>query len=230
MFKRNRKKRSSSDVINIDSASYAMEQYKTISANIEFLEIDDNYKTILVTSHEAGVGKTTTSFHLAKAFAMKGEKVLLIGADLRKPMMNNYLTNEQKKSEGLVSAILKKAELEDCIVRSNELENLYFIYAGFIPPNPAELLQSKAMKELMDQLKENFDRIIIDSPPILPVVDARILSRYSDGMVLVVRANYSDKLAVKKAVSDIKNMRIKLLGTVFNAVQNGKDGHYYYYY
>lgn len=230
MFKRKRKRKSSSEVINIAAESYAMEQYKNIRSNIEFLEIDRDYKTILVTSPEPGVGKTTTSFHLAKAFALKGEKVLLIGADLRKPMMNNYLNSEQKKSDGLVSVIMKKTSLEDSIVKSVELDDLYFLYAGFIPPNPAELLQSESMKEIMDRVKANFDRIIIDSPPILPVVDSRILSRYSDGIILVVRANYSNKEAVKKSVNYIENMRKRLLGTVFNAVENGKDGEYYYYY
>lgn len=229
MFKKNMKK-SSSDVINIDAQSHAMEQYKNIRANIEFLEADKKYKTILVTSCEAGAGKTTTSFHLAKAFALRDEKVILVGGDLRKPALNNFLDHDQKQSGGLVSAILKKSKLEDSIGKSKELDNLYFLYAGFIPPNPAELIQTESMKEIFEVLKDNFDRIIIDSPPMLPVVDTKLLSSYADGIILVVRANYTDKDALTKALSEIDNMKIKSLGMILNAVEVEKRDQYYYYY
>lgn len=227
--KRNKNK---SILLNIPIDSHAMEQYKNIRANIEFLEVDKKYKIIMVTSTEAAAGKTTTSVHLAKAFAQSNEKTLLLGGDLRKPALNKY-TDESNIGKGaLVSTLMKKNSWEDAIIQSTESPNLYTIYAGFIPPNPSELLQSDSMKVLLETLRSNFDRIIIDAPPILPVVDSKILATYSDGLVLVVRSKFTEKEALSKVKKEIDQLpkSVKFLGTILNAVEVGKNDYYYYYY
>ena len=119
--------------------SHSEEQYKNLRANIEFMEIDKKYKKILVTSPEAGAGKTTTSVNLASAFAQKGIDTLIVAADLRKPSLNDFFS-KTSSDRNLVSVLLKKCELADAIKRVPGEDSLYILEAGPVPPNPAELL------------------------------------------------------------------------------------------
>lgn len=202
------------------------EQYRTIRTNIEFSTIDEEVKTLVVTSSGPGEGKSTTSNNLAIVFAQQGKKVLLIDADLRKPTA--HYSFKLENLYGLTNVLTKQAKIEQAIQKT-EQENLSVLTSGPIPPNPAELLGSKAMAELLRNVQEMFDIIIFDTPPVLVVTDAQILANKCDGVVLVVSSGKTENEGALKAKDLLINAKAKLLGVILNNKSQKDSQHYYYY-
>jgi protein-tyrosine kinase len=202
------------------------EQYRTIRTNIQFSTVDRSIRSILVTSSGPGEGKSTTSANLAVVFAQQGKKVLFIDADMRKPTV--HYTFRLDNHVGLTNVLTKQVSLEYA-VKSTELENLDVLTSGPIPPNPAELLGSRSMEELLKQAFTHYDLVLFDTPPVLVVTDAQILANLCDGIVLVVSSGKTEIEAAQKTKEALANAKGKLLGVVLNN-KKIKESQYYYYY
>lgn len=202
------------------------EQYRTIRTNIEYSMVDKQLKTLICTSAAPSEGKTTILSNLAVTFAQQGKKVLFVDADLRKPTshhlfrVNNYF--------GLTSVIAKKKSLEEATV-STDIENLYVLTSGPIPPNPSELLGSKVMEELILEMTGSFDMVLFDAPPVGAVTDAQVLGRLCEGALLVVRSNQTAKDALVRAKELLDQVNINIIGTVLNDKPEKEITYHYYY-
>lgn len=202
------------------------ESFRAIRARITHSRIDSELpKVLLVTSPAQSEGKTFVSVNLAFSNAQSGKKTLLIDCDLRLPRIHNVM-NVNKKP-GLTDYLSNKAKLED-IIRKTEINNLHFIPAGTSPTNPAETLESEAMRNFLIEIRDFFDVIIIDSPPIVAVIDAEILAKQVDGTILVISADKTENRLLKDAVELIKKNQVSFLGTVLNNFKY-KSGYGYYY-
>lgn len=210
----------------INPKSSITEQYRTIRTNIQFSSVDKEYRTLIVTSAGLGEGKTTTTANLGVVMAQQGKRVLIIDADLRRPTMHSAF--KVGNVAGLTNVLIRQRSLEEA-VQLTEIETLDVLTSGPIPPNPAELLSSEAMKELMELALDKYDLILFDSPPILAVTDAQILSNSCDGVVLVVSSGKTKKEMGQKAIELLTSAKAKLLGVVINNKKQ-KGGQDYYYY
>jgi capsular exopolysaccharide synthesis family protein len=202
------------------------EQFRTIRTNIQFSNIDEEIQTMIVTSSGPGEGKSTTTANLAVVFAQQGKRVLMIDADLRKPTV--HYTFRTENHVGLSNVLTRQATLEDA-VKTTPQDNLWLLTSGPIPPNPSELLGSKGMQNLLEQAKDEYDVIVFDTPPVLAVTDAQILSNLADGVVLVVSSGKTETDAAKKARELLDSAKAKILGVVLNNKKQ-EESHYYYYY
>ncbi len=211
--------------------SHIAEAYRTLRSSIGFAGIDEPLRRLQVTSATAGEGKTVTSVNLAIAMAMDGKKVILIDADLRRPSVFRLL--EVDGTPGLSEVLVGMATLDEALKTTTE-ENLLVLPAGSVPPNPAELLGSKAFDRVLDELDSRCDVLILDSPPCVPVTDPLIISGRVDGVILVLSVNHTKKAAVRHVQSLLARARARVVGVIFNRVQQSKSGyyysHYYYYY
>lgn len=213
-------------VTKYDPKSPISEQYRTIRTNIEFSTVDEEIHSILVTSSGPGEGKSTTTANLAIVFAQQGKQVLLVDADLRKPTV--HYTFNLSNTIGLTNVLTRQLDLKDAIKESDE-KNLYVLTSGPIPPNPAELLASKAMRVLLEQMKEEFDIVVFDMPPILAVTDAQILANYCDGTILVVSSGKTEIEPALKSKEILASTNSHLLGVVLNNKKMENNHHSYYY-
>jgi len=203
------------------------EQYRTIRTNIQFSGADQEIKSIVLTSTGPGEGKSTTASNLATVYAQQGLRVLLIDADLRKPTA--HYTFRVENHVGLTNVLTKQSKLEQA-VQGTEVPELFLLTSGPIPPNPAELLASNNMMELLKEMKEEFDMIVFDTPPVLAVADAQILANQVDGSILVVSSGKTDKEAALKAKELLLKANAKVLGAVLNNRKMEEGSDYYYYY
>ncbi|WP_412095993.1 CpsD/CapB family tyrosine-protein kinase [Bacillus sp. PS06] len=201
------------------------EQYRTIRTNIEFSAVDGEMNKILVTSSGPGEGKSTTTNNLAIVFAQQGKKVLLIDADLRKP--TTHYSFRLENHTGLSNVLTNKSTLGQA-VRETEQENLYVLTSGPIPPNPAELLGSKMMTHLLEEIGQLFDMVIIDTPPVLAVTDALVLGNKCDGVVLVTSSGKTINEAAVKSKELLDNAQAKIVGVVLNNKKIENTQYYYY--
>lgn len=202
------------------------EQYRTIRTNIEYSSIDSQVKSLIITSAGPGEGKSTTAANLAVVFAQQGKKVLLVDADLRKPTV--HFTFRLDNADGLTSILLKQISFEQAVHPSEE-KNLDILTSGPIPPNPAELLSSKGMEDLLENIYECYDMVIFDTPPLLAVADPQILGNYVDGSIMVVSSGKTDKEKAAKAKEVLATCKSKLLGAVMNGKKITKNSYYAYY-
>ncbi|WP_409295949.1 CpsD/CapB family tyrosine-protein kinase [Peribacillus sp. SCS-26] len=202
------------------------EQYKTIRTNIQFSSVDQEMQTILVTSSGPGEGKSTTVANLAVVFAQAGKRVLLVDGDLRKPTV--HYTFSFTNTFGLTNVLTRQKEFEE-VVKVSEVENLDILTSGPIPPNPAELLGSKSMDELIRTVRGMYDIIIFDTPPVLAVTDSQILANISDGVILVVSSGRTENEMAVKAKELLEGVNAKMVGVVLNN-KDIKESSYYYYY
>ena len=212
-------------IVEKEPKSIAAESYRTLRTNIQYSSFDKKYQTIVVTSSEPGEGKSTTSGNLALCLAQGDKKVILIDCDLRKPSIHKKF--KISNIVGLSDVIIGKEELSSAVHRHNN--NLIVLTSGKIPPNPSEMLSSKAMVNLLEALKKEFDYIILDTPPVQAVTDSQILSTKADGTILVVRAERTKKDAVNNAVSLLKKVNANIIGTVLNGLSTDRNKYYYYY-
>ncbi len=214
-------------ITKLNPKSPISEQYRTIRTNIEFSSIDDEIRSIMVTSSGPGEGKSTTTANLAVVFAQQGKRVLLIDADLRKPTV--HYTFGITNTFGLTNVLTRQMEIQDAIKTTNE-ELLHVLPSGPIPPNPAELLSSRGMKEFFEEAKGAYDMLIFDTPPVLAVTDAQILSNQCDGTVLVISSGRTEIEAATKTRELLEAANGKILGVVLNNKKMNKNSNYYYYY
>nr|WP_237728996.1 protein tyrosine kinase EpsB [Bacillus halotolerans] len=206
--------------------SIVAEQYRTIRTNIEFSSVQTNLRSILVTSSVPGEGKSFSAANLAAVFAQQQEKkVLLVDADLRKPTINQ--TFQVENLTGLTNVLVGNASLNET-VQKTPIDNLYVLTSGLTPPNPAELLSSKAMGDLISDIYDQFSLVIFDSPPLLAVADAQILANQTDGSVLVVLSGKTKTDTVLKAKDALEQSNAKLLGALLNKKKMKKSEHYSY--
>lgn len=205
--------------------SVAAEAYRSLRTNIQYSSFDKEYKTIVVTSSNPGEGKSITAGNLALTLAEGEAKVLLVDCDMRKPSVhkNFRVTN----THGLSDVLLQKKKVMD--VAHNYKGNLYIVTAGKIPPNPAEMLASKSMTLFLEEMKNHFDYIVLDTPPVHAVADPQILSTKADGTLFVVRAGVTKKDDVQSSISTLKKVNADIIGSVLHAVEYSKNKYYYYY-
>lgn len=210
-----------------------VESYKSIRTNITFSLSTSDKRIFAVSSPNPGEGKSTTATNIAIAIAQSGRKVLLIDADLRKSVIHRMFG--AKNEFGLSTVTSKQAELEECI-QHTDVENLDVITAGEVPPNPSELLGSKRMAKILDELSEQYSTIIIDTPPVNVVTDAMELAKYVSGIVMVMRYGKTTTEDLEAAMKKIDFSQMHVLGFVLNDVDTKHHGKYYakykggYYY
>ena len=200
------------------------EAYRSLRSNIEYSSFDDEYRVIVVTSSVPGEGKSTTAGNLAIALAQSGNSVLLVDCDMRKPSIHKKF--KISNAAGTAELLLRKKLFEEVANKYNE--NLTIITAGKIPPNPSEMLASRAMTAFIKEMKNEFKYIILDTPPLQAVTDAQVLSTKADGVLLVVRAGSTKKELVSNSVDLINKVHGKVIGTVLNGVENKRNNYYYY--
>lgn len=211
-----------------DPRSVTAEQFKTLRTNIEFAQIDTKLRSILVSSSIPAEGKSTVAANLAVVMGQTDKKVLLVDADLRKP--NVHRTFKLNNEQGLTTLIADpEMQFNQVVQRSREL-NVYFLPSGPIPPNPAEMLASSRMAQLMREFEEYFDLIIYDTPPITAVTDSQILATRVGGVVLVTRYGYVRREEVRKSKETLDNVNANILGYVMNGQPTSEDSGYYGYY
>jgi capsular exopolysaccharide synthesis family protein len=214
-------------VVQLEPRSPRAEAFRQLRTNLQFVNVDRRPKRIVVTSSVPSEGKTTTTANLALTLAEAGQRVVLIEGDVRRPRLGTYLGLES--ASGLTSVLIGRADPEDAIQQWGDLP-LEVLASGPIPPNPSELLQSRAMELLLQELDRRADIILIDAPPLLPVTDAALLARMSDGAVLVVRHGKTTVDQVQKACDNLEKVGARLLGTVLNmAPAKGPDAQTYGY-
>ncbi|MGD6870870.1 CpsD/CapB family tyrosine-protein kinase [Sutcliffiella horikoshii] len=202
------------------------EQYRTIRTNIQFSSVDQNLRSIMITSSGPSEGKSTTANNMAVVFAQQGKKVLYIDADLRKPTA--HYTFHQSNVTGLTTVLTRQSLLSETI-NTTRIENLDILTSGPIPPNPAELLSSKVLDDMLAAAYIQYDIVIFDTPPVLAVTDAQILANKCDGTLMVVASGATDKDSAQKAKELLQSAKAKLLGVVLNGKKKS-DGALYYYY
>lgn len=205
--------------------SIVSEAYRSIRTNIQYSSLDNEVKSMVVTSADPGEGKTTTVCNLAFTFAQSEKKTIIIDCDLRKPSIHKQF--KLSNLIGLSDVLVGDKELDEAV--NNYSDNLSILTSGKIPPNPSEMLGSKAMGLLLERIKSKYDVIMIDSPPLLAVTDAQILSTKVDGVILVVKAESTKKNSLLQAKDLLNKVRGNILGVILNKVEN-KKGKYLYYY
>ena len=204
--------------------SVAAEAYRSLRTNIQYSSFDNKYQTLVVTSANPGEGKTTVAGNLALALAQGESKVLLVDCDMRRPSIHK--TFKISNTYGISDLLVGNKKLESVANKYND--NLSIVPAGKIPPNPAEMIASKAMTAFLEEMKNYFDYIVLDTPPLQAVTDAQVLSTKVDGSLIVVRAGVTKKDAVHNAVSIIKKVKGNIIGTVLNVAETKNDKYYYY--
>jgi capsular exopolysaccharide synthesis family protein len=215
-----------------DPKSPISESYRSLRTNISYASADKKIKSLLVSSPQPGEGKSTTTANLAIAFAQLRKRTLLIDADLRKPVQHNVF--DQARAPGLSEYLIGDIEDFKTIIHQTKVDNLFVMSAGGLPPNPSELLGSERMSTLVDRLEQQWDIVLFDSPPIVAVTDASMISGEIDAVALVVKAGSTDKAAVDRALDTIKNVAAPLVGVILNGANPdtlaGKYSYYYSYY
>lgn len=204
------------------------ESFRQLRTNLQFAHVSHQSKAVLVTSSLPGEGKSTTAINLAIALAESGQTVALVDADLRRPMVAEYLGLE--RGAGLTTALVGRAKVDD-LLQPWGSNALYVLAAGQVPPNPSELLGSEKMKQLIAGLEDTFDAVIIDAPPLLPVTDAAVLAQQVGGVVLVVGIQKVRTNDIDKSLAALEMVKADLLGVILNKLPpKGPDAYAYSQY
>ena len=204
---------------------FSREAYKSLRTNVQFCGADK--KVIDITSCQPNEGKSTTSLQLAVSLAQLGKRTVLVDADLRKSVLIGTTKPNRKNILGLTHALVGQNTLED-VLNETDIPNFYVIYAGPVPPNPSELLGGEIFSNMIRVLRENFDYVIIDSPPLGSVIDSAVIMEKADGVILTIQANAISY----RFAQDIKDQIVKtgcpLLGVILNKVdmQGDRYGRY----
>jgi polysaccharide biosynthesis transport protein len=207
--------------------SQMAESYRALRTSLLLTSVGAPPKVIMITSALPQEGKSTTSINCAVVLAQKGTRVLLIDADLRRPSIHKTLGMGPRS--GLSNVLTGSATLQQTIQPSKILPNLFILPAGTPPPNPAELLASSNMKDVLEELRGQYDHVVIDTPPTLSVTDAVVLSPRADAIVLVIRSGQTTKQALRRARDILTQVNAKVSGVLLNAVDLSSPDYYYYY-
>jgi succinoglycan biosynthesis transport protein ExoP len=214
-------------VTQVRPQSQMAESYRALRTSLLLSNIGAPPKVIMVTSALPQEGKTTTSINTAVVLAQKGVRVLLIDADLRRPSIHKTLG--MGPHSGLSNVLTGSTTIEQAITPSAVLPNLFVLPSGTPPPNPAELLASANMRDVLNQLREQYDHVVIDTPPSLSVTDAVVLSPRADAVVLVIRSGQTTKQALRRSRDVLMQVNAKVVGVLLNAVDLSSPDYYYYY-
>jgi capsular exopolysaccharide synthesis family protein len=218
---------SGAPLINNGVPHHFAEAFRTIRTNVLFASAESGSKSILVTSTAPGEGKTLVSANLALSLAMAGQRVLIVDADMRRPKVHETFGLPQEP--GLSNVLVGDAKASEAIHRTTA-SKLWVLTAGKHPPNPAELLGSRRFNEFLGSLGEHFDWVILDSPPVLAVTDASILSHMTNGVVFVVGADMVARGAGKAALDQLDSSKAKHVGAILNRVDLQRHAYYYSQY
>ncbi|MDB4906522.1 MAG: protein tyrosine kinase [Gemmatimonadetes bacterium] len=212
-------------------SNVATEPFRTLRTNLMFSNASNPLRALMITSASPSEGKTTVSTNLAIAFAQQGIRVLLVDCDLRRPRLHDVF--DVAKEPGLTQALLGFEQVADC-VRSTGIDGLSLLPSGTLPPNPSELLGSGRMRGLLSDLRDGYDLVIVDSPPVLVAADAAIVATLCEAALVVVRAGASDRRAVQDAMRQLRAVGAPVIGSVLNdpdaKLEKYEYGGYYYYY
>ncbi|RKY82142.1 hypothetical protein DRQ07_02090, partial [candidate division KSB1 bacterium] len=213
-------------ITHFEPKSPISESYRTFRTNVQYTKVDNPVKTIVITSAGPGEGKSTTAANLAIAFAQMGVKTLIVDTDLRRPVQHGIFGVQ--RGEGFTNVLYGKVNLSDA-VRDTEIDNLQLLTAGVLPPNPSELLASEAMEKFLKDVNSKFGMVIFDSPPVIAVTDAAVLSAMLDGVILVVKSGTTKDDALTRAKILLNNVNAEFLGVLVIGIDiNRMYGSYYY--
>ena len=212
----------------LDPKAPASEAYRSLRTNIGYTSVDKQVQTIVITSAGPEEGKTTTLVNLAISLAQLGKKVLVIDADLRKARIHKYFS--LPNDNGVTDIIVNKYKVKDAVKKIEEVDNLYVITSGAYPPNPAEILESKKMADLLETVRTDYDIILIDTPPVGQLTDAAILGKMADGVILVIASGETHIDFAKHAKSRLEKVNARVLGAVITKINGAAGGTYYYRY
>lgn len=222
------KSRGRETIVSKNPKSPISEAFRTMRTNIQFTSIDKELKSLAITSSVQEEGKSTIVSNLAISIAQEGKKVIIVDGDLRKPKVHKRFT--LPNSSGLTNVLAGSNTLEDVVYNPSNIEGLSVITSGPIPPNPSELLSSKSMKKLLKDLKDKYDMVIIDTPPVGLVTDSAVVSTLVDGTLLVIEAGRPEIGQVQHAKELLDKVDANIIGTVLNklSLKEGKYGSYKY--
>lgn len=206
--------------------SLSAESYRSLRTSIKFSSVDKHLKTILVTSALPQDGKSTIAGNLAFSLSQEGSRVLIMDCDLRNPCLHKKFNLSNEK--GLTDILVGDYQSRQCIQEVND--KLYLLTAGTTPPNPAEMVGSKALERLIHEVSINFDYIVIDTPPVLPVTDAQLLAAKADATVFVVKSGKTKTKNILQAYEELKKVNANVIGSVLNASENKMNNKIYKYY
>jgi capsular exopolysaccharide synthesis family protein len=202
------------------------EAYRTLRTNLDFAGLDQTLKTLVVTSAGVGEGKSTTLANLAVVSAEAGRKVILVDADLRRPTLHQIFGLDN--GEGLTTAMMDESSLAAPPLQETGVTGLMVLTSGPLPPNPADLMGSRKMEEVIAVLAEQADQVFFDTPPVVAVTDAAVLATKVDGVLLVVSAGKTRRDNARTAVQRLEQINARLVGTVLTNVQMGAGFQGYY--
>ncbi|UCF78156.1 MAG: CpsD/CapB family tyrosine-protein kinase, partial [Candidatus Eiseniibacteriota bacterium] len=216
-------------VTEMDSRSPVSESYRMLRTNILFSQVDEPLRTIVVTSPGPGEGKSTVVANLGTVMAQAGNRTIIVDSDLRRPTVSAVLGGS--KGVGLSDVLSGKKALKE-VVTPTMVERLFLLGTGTLPPNPSEMLGSRRMRELVTELAQEFEFVLFDSPPVLPISDAAALGARVDGTLLVVRCDVTAASGLSRALVVMKAVHAKVIGVVLNDldVRRGLSDRYYDYY
>ncbi len=216
------------NMIGYDKRTFIAEQFRMLRMTLGYAGINADNKRVLVTSSISGEGKSFIASNLALSLAVAGKKVVLVDMDLNNPSLSDKL--DIHNDTGVTQFLSGQKKPEEIIVKTTQNENLYFITSGLLPENPSELMMNGKMDELLTYLDANFDTVILDSAPVIPVTDAYILSPYCDATLYVVRHNYTPKTFIERIDANNKVQQLKNVAIVFNGVKSRGFRNKYYGY
>lgn len=233
--KKNQKQHRSSKDFMLASGSNVpfnyVESFKSLRTNLNFIAATEKLNTFILTSAIPGEGKSNTAINLAISLAEDGKSVVVVDCDLRKPSLNRYLKLGHN-FKGVTDILAGNAVVEEALIQFEDL-GIHVLVAGAVPPNPSEMLSSEPMDKLVEDLKNAFDYVILDTPPVSVVTDAAILGRYADGAILCVRSNFAPKETVVLAKERLTAVGVRILGVVltgFDTKNESKSSAYSYTY
>jgi succinoglycan biosynthesis transport protein ExoP len=207
----------------VAASSAGLEAFRQLRTNLEFIDVGSPVQILVVTSPVAEEGKTTTAINLASALVAANRRVLIVEADLRRPTLDDHF--KVRGAMGLTDVIVGRGEL-DVAMQPVGVNGLMLLPSGKLPPNPSELLGSDAMVQLLERLRDRFDVVIVNTPPLLPVTDAAVLSAHADGVLVVVRAGRTTRQQLSLAMRALHAVGARVLGTVLNMAPTDRGSSY----